>query len=253
MSMTTQNGKRESGSSSPVRSLRLELLGGFCLFRRGRPAAVPMTEQRVIAYLAVHDRPLLRNYVASVLWLDSSEKHALGNLRSAIWRLQGLVPGIVTTTRTHVGLGPGTDVDIRQMALLATEVLDGSSTVDPTDVDEASLQGELLPGWYDEWVITERERVRQIQLHGLEALCALLLGKGNFARAVQAGLAAVSAEPLRESAQRLLIQAYMAEGNPTEAVRQFDRYRTLLSMELGMEPSPSIKRMITGGPLLSTA
>jgi len=233
MSMTTQNGKRESGSSSPVRSLRLELLGGFCLFRRGRPAAVPMTEQRVIAYLAVHDRPLLRNYVASVLWLDSSEKHALGNLRSAIWRLQGLVPGIVTTTRT--------------------QVLDGSSTVDPTDVDEASLQGELLPGWYDEWVITERERVRQIQLHGLEALCALLLGKGNFARAVQAGLAAVSAEPLRESAQRLLIQAYMAEGNPTEAVRQFDRYRTLLSMELGMEPSPSIKRMITGGPLLSTA
>ena len=65
----------------------LRLLRGFSLARAGQPLSVPMGEQRVLAFLAVNDRPLLRCYVASALWLDSSEKHALGNLRSAIWRV----------------------------------------------------------------------------------------------------------------------------------------------------------------------
>jgi DNA-binding SARP family transcriptional activator len=70
---------------------------------------------------------------------------------------------------------------------------------------------------------------------------------------VQVGLAAVAAEPLRESAHRLLIQGHLAEGNLAEAVRQYDFYRTLLSRELGIEPSPTIKRLVNVEGLLSSA
>lgn len=212
-----------------------------------------MSEQRLLAFLAVNRRPLPRTYVASALWLDSSEKHALGNLRSAIWRLQKASGQLVEATRMHVGLGPEVLVDIQDMGSLAGRVLGPPAKFDPAEVDEATLCGELLPGWYDEWVMVERERMRQIQLHALEALCSRLLASGNYARAVQVGLAATAAEPLRESAHRLLIQVHLAEGNRAEAVRQFQIYRNLLATELGIEPSATIKHLLFRGGLVTSA
>ncbi len=100
-----------------------------------------------------------------------------------------------------------------------------------------NLAGDLLPGWYDDWVIVERERIRQLRLHALEVLCENLSRSGRHAQAVDAGLSAVAEEPLRESAQRALIAAHLREGNVSEAVRQYDRYRKLLGASLGLEPS----------------
>lgn len=212
-----------------------------------------MSEQRLLAFLALNRRPLPRTYVASALWLDSSDKHALGNLRSAIWRLQKASGQLVEATRMHVGLGSEVLVDIQNVGSLAQRVLGPPAKFDPAEVDEAALCGELLPGWYDEWVMVERERMRQIQLHALEALCGRLLASGNYARAVQVGLAATAAEPLRESAHRLLIQVHMAEGNRAEAVRQFEIYRNLLATELGIEPSATIKHLLSRGGLVTSA
>jgi Bacterial transcriptional activator domain len=75
-----------------------------------------------------------------------------------------------------------------------------------------------------------------------------LTGAGRFGAAVQAGLAAVAGEPLRESAHRTLIRAHLAEGNPGEAVRQYHLYRRLLADELAIEPSPAIRGLVQ--PLL---
>jgi DNA-binding SARP family transcriptional activator len=112
----------------------------------------------------------------------------------------------------------------------------------------AALARDLLPDWYDDWVVLERERFRQLRLHALEALCRRLTEAGRFGAAVQAGLAAVAGEPLRESAHRILIQAHLAEGNPGEAVRQYHLYRRLLAGELAIEPSATIRGMVA--PLL---
>ena len=212
-----------------------------------------MSEQRVLAFLAVNQRPLLRTYVAAALWLDSSEKHALGNLRSAIWRLQKGGGELVQASRSHVGLGSEVLVDVRSVASLAGRMLGAPGQFDLNEVDETTLCGELLPGWYDEWVVVERERMRQLQLHALEALCSRLLASGNYARAVQVGLAATAAEPLRESAHRLLIQVHLAEGNRAEAGRQYEIYRNLLATELGIEPSASIKHLLSRGGLVVSA
>jgi DNA-binding SARP family transcriptional activator len=225
--------------------IRLRLLQGFSLSRGGAPVDVSMGEQRLLAFLAVNDRPLARSYVASTLWRDSSEKHAQGNLRSAIWRLQKGGANLVEASRTRVRIGEAISVDVHDVSSLAARMIGpGSTQVDPAGVDEAALCGELLPGWYDEWVVVERERMRQLQLHALEALCSRLLGSGDYPRAVQVGLAATAAEPLRESAHRLLIQVHLAEGNVAEAVRQYELYRGLLATELGIEPSLAIKRLL---------
>jgi DNA-binding SARP family transcriptional activator len=92
----------------------------------------------------------------------------------------------------------------------------------------------------------ERERVRQRLLHALDALSRQLVVRQRCAEAVEAAMMAVSAEPLRESAQRMLIEAHLAEGNWVEARRSFEVYRDLLYRELGVEPDPQLAAMVRG-------
>jgi DNA-binding SARP family transcriptional activator len=82
---------------------------------------------------------------------------------------------------------------------------------------------ELLPGWYDDWVLLERERTRQRLLHALEALSREHRAAGRCAEAVEAALVAVNAEPLRESAHRELLESHLAEGNWVEAMHNVRR------------------------------
>ncbi|MFN0282850.1 MAG: BTAD domain-containing putative transcriptional regulator, partial [Kineosporiaceae bacterium] len=103
---------------------------------------------------------------------------------------------------------------------------------------------DLLPGWYDDWTILERERLRQRVLHALEAQSRILSARGLHADAVDAALAAVRAEPLRESAQRTLIEAYLSEDNWVEARRTLDGYHDLLHRELSVSPSTELIDMV---------
>src|SRR4029450_13229953 len=82
-----------------------------------------------------------------------------------------------------------------------------------------TVMGELLPGWYEDWVLFERERLRQLQMHALEAIAGRLTAERGFAGGIGGGRAAVRLEPLRESATRALIAAHLAENNVVEAVR----------------------------------
>jgi DNA-binding SARP family transcriptional activator len=95
-------------------------------------------------------------------------------------------------------------------------------------------------GWYDDWVLVERERLRQRMLHRLEELSRRLASAGRFADAVEAAIVAIGAEPLRESAQRVLIEAHVAEGNLSEARRIWREYRDLIHRELGVDPSGAL-------------
>jgi DNA-binding SARP family transcriptional activator len=81
-------------------------------------------------------------------------------------------------------------------------------------------------------------------MHSLEALCVRLTKAGRHALAIDAGLAAVACEPLRESAQRVLIEAHLAEGNVFEAVRQYDSFRALLRESLRIEPSAALRELV---------
>jgi DNA-binding SARP family transcriptional activator len=161
-----------------------------------------------------------------------------------LWRLPqpGGVP-VVETSATHLRLASDVYVDFHDLAA-RMERLDQASSEIHELAPSSALTGDLLPDWYEDWILLERERFRQLRLHALEALCARLTEAGRFGAAVQAGLTAVSGEPLRESAHRTLIQAHLAEGNPGEAVRQYHLYRRLLADELALEPSAAIRGLV---------
>lgn len=227
--------------------LRLSVLGGFRVTLDGAHVDVPMASQRIVAFLALHDEPLHRSYVAGTLWPEYLDGRAAANLRTALSRLP-LSPGALVGARGQLlSLSAGIDVDMRETRLLIREVLDdGEGTVQLCRIRDR-LMVDLLPGWYDDWLVFEQERYREMRLQALEALCRWLVGCGRSGTAVEVGLATVATDPLRESAQRVLLEAHLAHGNPAAAVRGFERYRVRLRRELGMEPSGALARMVARG------
>ncbi len=105
--------------------VRLTLLDGFELRHGDERVSLPLGSQRLVAFLALHDRPLLRVHVAGVLWLDASEERSCANLRSALWRLRRPDCEIVDATTTHVGLSHEVVVDVRELVTAARRLLDG--------------------------------------------------------------------------------------------------------------------------------
>lgn len=104
--------------------------------------------------------------------------------------------------------------------------------------------GELLPGWYEDWVLFERERLRQIRLHSLETLAGQLTSRERYAQALDAALLCVNLDPLRESAHQAVLTIHLAERNVAEAIRHYEFFRQLLHDELGIEPSPQLRNML---------
>jgi DNA-binding SARP family transcriptional activator len=105
------------------------------------------------------------------------------------------------------------------------------------------LSGEVLPGWYEDWLLVERERFRQIRLQALESLCDAYAVQGDHGRAIDAGLAAIELDPLRESAHRALMRAHLAQGNLAEVARTLEGFCTQVWDQLGIPPSTLMRTM----------
>jgi DNA-binding SARP family transcriptional activator len=227
--------------------VRLGLLGGFNLRVEAEDVPLPMNAQRLVCFLALHDQPLLRTFVSGSLWGDSTDLHAGGSLRSALWRLRRATYPVVEMTSDHIALAPTVAVDLREGQVLAHRLLDPSTDLDDiVEMNEEVLSTDLLPDWTEDWVLMERESYHQLRLRALEALCRRLTASGRVGQAVQAGLAAVSGEPLRESARRALIEAHLAENNVAAALREYDAFRQLLHDELGLDPSEDMQALVEG-------
>ena len=137
-------------------------------------------------------------------------------------------------------------MDVRALAATARRLIRGDVLLDREGVQELAAGGDLLPGWYEDWVVMERERTRQMRLQALEVASELLTASGRHPEALVTALAAVEAEPLGESAHRAVIRAHAAVGNCWEALRQYRRYGELLARELQLVPSPEMERLAEG-------
>lgn len=235
-----------------IQPLQLTLLGGFILLSGAEEIHLPVSAQRLVALIALRERPLSRAYLADVLWPDRTPERALADLRMALWRANHGGALVVAGTGARLCLHAHVRADVRALtafgrARAATCVpsLDGLSWFD--------LSLDLLPDWDDEWLVDDREGVRQLRLHALERMIEELSLSGRHPEAIQAALAAVRLEPLRETAHAALIRAHLAEGNRSEALRQFSRFRAILETELGVEPSEPICQLVSSFAALSKA
>jgi DNA-binding SARP family transcriptional activator len=219
-------------SPHPIHEWRLQVLGCFRLSTGNQVAAIPLSGQRLVAILALRG-PSSRLEVAGLLWPDVPEGRALGCLRTAMWRLRRLQLDVAVRPHPELALPSGVAVDAH----------------DPTGVVASWRNGsrhssELLPGWYDDWVLMERERIRQMLLHATERTAEDSLTRGDPETALILAMAAVAVDPLRESAHRLVVRAHLAEGNVGEARRHVAEVSQLMIDELGVPPSAGLRELV---------
>jgi len=232
-----------------INGARLTLLGTFELECAGARVRLPMSAQRLVAFVALQEHPVLRAYAAGSLWPDTAEERAHANLRSALWRLHRCGHRLIDSSGDRLRIDASVRVDFRETEALARRALVG----DAVELELSALAGDLLPDWYEEWVLLERERFRALRLRALDALCERLILAGRLDDALDAGHAAVAGEPLRESAHRALVRVHLAEGNTGEAIRQYRLFRRLLLEHLGLEPSGRMEELMSSIATMDTA
>lgn len=230
------------GGRSTGSSVRLTLLDGFSLRANGEVLRLPVTLERVIAFVALRRRGIHRAVAAGTLWPTANEEHAQASLRSALWRLRcSLRVPLVAGAKDQLALEENVVVDVHAQAEAVRRAFDPAA---PCPGFSPELEGDLLPGWYEDWVLLERERLRQLRLHALEALTERLIGAGRHADALETALAAIAGDPLRETAHQALVKVHLAEGNVVEALRQYETYAGLLRREVGLEPSRRLRELV---------
>ncbi|MEA2902067.1 MAG: hypothetical protein QOH36_1954 [Actinomycetota bacterium] len=229
----------------------LSLLGHFAFSAGGEALPeISAGSQRLLALLALRRHVMTRAQVAGMLWPESSDERAGSSLRSAIARLPGPARQALRVTAHDLGLDDdNVVVDVHRSYALAHRLFDDDGPPDAWDVggdDISALSEDLLPGWYDDWVLIAAEDWRRLRVRALEALAGRLVTADRLAEAKEAALAAVRAEPLRESARGALIRVHLAEGDESEAVAAFESYRSLLQAELRIEPTPRLRQLLRG-------
>lgn len=226
---------------------KLTLLGGFQL-SAGESLSIPLGAQRLLAMLALEDGEVDRATATERLWPDSCKARAAANFRSALWRgKQAGTTILIDCDGPRLHLASTVRVDRRELLYKARQIVESSL---PASDDQGhhdiidGLSRELLPSWSDDWLLPERARWDQVRLHTIETLAQRFLAAQNYLTALEAALAAVAIEPIRESAHRLVLKVHIAEGNSACALKHYQNYRGLLQRELGVKPSRQMVELI---------
>jgi DNA-binding SARP family transcriptional activator len=231
--------------------LRLSLLGTPQILSSGDTLSgfVSSKAQALLYYLAVTGRPHSRQMLLDLFWDKMRETDAAANLRTVLSNLRRLVGEHLTITRQTVTFNRDQaywlDVDIFEAQ--AHNAKQGIS-----DHEEATLQaaidlysGDFLEGFYlrdapnfEEWVLRQRERLRQLALQALYNLATYDMACGRYAEAMACTVRLLDLDPWHEDGhcQMMLLLAY--NGQRRGALGQYETCRNALDRELGMKPAP---------------
>jgi DNA-binding SARP family transcriptional activator/DNA-binding HxlR family transcriptional regulator len=234
-------------ATQPVQ-IEIVVLDGFAVMVDGLEVPpLPVGTQRLLAFLALHDRAITRVAMAGTMWPDVDDERAGISLRSALSRLDPATHQTIVSASAGLSLATTVVVDFREAQALARRLLNSVSPTLEGDLDPpatAALSAELLPGWYDNWVAAEAEDWRQLRAGALEAQAGSLLAAGRFADSANAARAAMKVEPLRESATCCLVRAHLAKGNQSEALRAVELYSDLLWSSLELKPTEKLTSLV---------
>jgi predicted ATPase/DNA-binding SARP family transcriptional activator/class 3 adenylate cyclase len=236
---------------------RIELLGWLRAVHGDRVVSRFRRQKTgvLLAYLAYYpQRSHARDALTEMLWPERDPEAGRRDLRVALSSLRhqleppGVPPGaVLITDRACVQLNPAactTDVAAFEAALQAASRAGGTECLQRLEEAVTLYRGELLPGYFEEWLMLERQRLAEAFSQALEQLIRLLEQGGDLRRALHWARRAVSADPVREEGHRELIRLLVASGQPEAALRQYQELERLLDQELGAAPEATTLALI---------
>ena len=232
--------------------LSLALLGGFqARLESGSPLALPTKKaQALLAYLAIPlGRAHPRDKLATLLWSGIREESARASLRQTLFATRKALgktkpPALLVEGETLALNRSVVDVDVAAFERLVAE-----GTLEALASAAGLYQSDLLAGFavdeppFEEWLVTERERLRELASEGLAKLLAHQREARAEEAAVQTALKLLSLDPLQEAVHRTLMRLYAEQGRRGTALRQYQHCVGVLQRELGLEPEPETKEL----------
>ncbi len=230
--------------------LEIRLFGGLQLNLNGSPLT-GLTSHKVaalLAFLAVERRPHSREILAALLWGGLPDVDARNNLRQTLTNLRKLVGPYLLIDRETVtfrATAPcAVDVDVFLECLRGGETQAIDTRVEHWQAASEVYVGDFLAGFvvrdapeYEEWLLAQRARYRELALHTLHALTELLTARGEYGRAVESAARLLALDPWREEAHRQLMRLKARSGQRSAAIAQYETCRQVLAQELGVEPA----------------
>lgn len=225
-----------------LQRVELTMLGGWDLRVNGTSRHMGFRQQRLIAALAILGRRS-RGFLGGLLWPECTEEHALGSLRAAVFTVSRRLPGLLASCGRELYLDETVGVDLHRlrhalMGAVAEAPVAGAWWFENTS------NADLLPGWYDDWVVREQHRLHDLYLTAAECAAESAMERHDHFHARHLAETAWNLDPLRESATRILLQAHLAMGNQATALSIFHEYCETLANELGTRPAPHIVQLI---------
>jgi DNA-binding SARP family transcriptional activator len=240
--------------------LHVRLLGQLDL-RRGEAELPPLESARtesLLAYLLLHrDAAQPRQRLAFLLWPDSTEAQARTNLRHVLHNLRRTLPDAdryVEVTPRTLRWRPEAPMTLDVAAF--EDALARAAGDDVEALREAvdAYSGDLLEGSYDEWLLEERERLRQCQLDALDRLASRLAEQGDIGLAITYAERLLRLDPPREESCRLLMRLHDGRGDRARALRVYHACDAALGRQLGVQPAPPTRALyeaLLPGPAVS--
>jgi predicted ATPase/DNA-binding SARP family transcriptional activator len=236
-------------------ALHIQLLGGFRLSADAAPITtldLPRL-QALLAYLVLHRAaPHTRPHLAFRLWPDTTETQARTNLRTLLHRLRQALPDAdqflhIDAQSVHWRMDAPWTLDVADFERTLAQANQAEQHGDPATLRRALAEavehyhGDLLPGWYDDWVLLERERLRQLFLTALERLILILEQAREYAAAIGHAQRLLRHDPLHETTYQHLMRLHALSGDRASALRVYHTCATVLERELGVEPSATTR------------
>src|SRR5437762_3076546 len=236
-------------------TLQLRLLGDFSLrYNDQQVTNLNTTRLRsLLAYLVLHrDVPQQRQHIAFLFWPDTTEAQARNNLRQLLHQLRQAFPDVehFLSADTHMlQWHPVTPFhfDVAKFEQALTEAAAATQRNDQHLLQAALEQadslyrGELLPGCYDEWILPERDRLRQCHLQALEQLLRLFEVEGDTSTAIRYAQRLIGLNPLSEDLYRRLMRLFALNNDRASALHVYHTCVTTLQREMGVEPDPATR------------
>ncbi|MGD2129317.1 MAG: BTAD domain-containing putative transcriptional regulator [Lysobacterales bacterium] len=232
------------------------LFGAYPVRVDGRPLrlAISGPTERLFQYLLVNaGKESRREYLAELFWRASSLERQRSAFSSAVWRIKRQLEPVEGLNLQCDGpvvsleVDEAITVDARELSRVVHSVSPGAGM---SEEEANRLQAALdacdapfMEGVTADWVLTERERLFNLQIRGLTILMHWLGQRRRYEEALEIGRRLLGADPARESAQCEVMWLYVLNGQRAQALRQFHYFRTWLKQELDIEPMPETKAL----------
>lgn len=222
----------------------------LCLFRSwqllwgAEVVHVAARQQRLITALAING-PRPRRYIVGLLWPEHPEPRAMESLRVSVHIITRQVPGLLINGGAVLSLSELANVDLHRIRTQIRQLNRAGLNGGTRSFLHELRHAELLPGWYEDWIVFEQARLRQDRLRALLVIARESLVRCDYEVAVEACEIALELEPLYERAVGLLIQAHRQQGMNASALIAFEKYQAQLEADMGISPSGELQRLIS--------